>query len=132
MSVYILTMKLYNALFFQLLSGSLKTSSLSPLSTTWVNSPISIRCVFCKKKLREILCPDLRQAKFSHPTHYTHIFASVTLHMRGTEKTKYAHQQWTRQAHCAHQVLTAELWKFLPFACYEISTIWMHLSRNQK
>ena len=67
-------------------------TSLSSLSTIWVNSPISIRCVFCKK-LREILCPDLGQAKFSHSAHYRHIFASVTMHIRGTERTKYAHQQ---------------------------------------
>ena len=33
--------------------------------------------VYSAKKLREILCPDLGQAKFSHPAHYIHTFASI-------------------------------------------------------
>ena len=109
----------------------MKTSSLSSLSTIWVGEQSNLD-VYSAKILREILCPNCGQAKFSHPAHYIppHLHLSVTLHMGGgAERTKYAHQQWTRQAHCAHQVLTAELWKFLPFACYEI---WMHLSRNHK
>ena len=113
---------------FQLLGGSMKTSTLSSLSTIWVNSPISM-CILQKSWEKScVQIWDKRNSAIPLIT-YTHLHLSVTLHMSGTERTKYAHQLWTRQAHCAHQVLTAELWKFLPFACYEI---WMHLSTNQK
>ena len=92
---------------------------------------VQSRCVFCKNLERNLVSKLWTGKIQPSRSLHTHIFASICdfAHGGGAERTKYAHQQWTRQAHCAHQVLTAELWKFLPFACYEI---WMHLSRNHK
>ena len=62
----------------------MKTSSLSSLSTIWVGEQSNLD-VYSAKILREILCPNCGQAKFSHPAHYihTHLHLSVTLHIGG-------------------------------------------------
>ena len=105
--------------------------SLSSLSTIWVKSPTSIRCVFCKK-FREILCSYLGQAKFSHPTHYTHTYLHLWLCTWGGLRELNMH---INNEHDRHIVLMKS-WQrnyenSYHFACYK-KLHNMNAARNQK